>query len=83
MAERLRVAAIATVYYPASHADVIVSKFLKGWSVDEGYFTPEVDVVSLYIDHVLETDIGLPLAEKFGVPVYPVYEGHCTREETG
>ena len=71
MAERLRVAAIATVYYPASHADVIVSKFLKGWSVDEGYFTPEVDVVSLYIDHVLETDIGLPLAEKFGVPVYP------------
>lgn len=71
MAERLRVAAICTIYFPGSHADVIVSKFLKGWSVDAGYFAPEVDVVSLYIDHVLENDIGLQLAEKFGVPVYP------------
>ena len=71
MAKRLRVAAICTIYFPGAHADVIVSKFLKGWSVDEGYFAPEVDVVSLYIDHVLENDIGLQLAEKFGVPVYP------------
>lgn len=71
MSTRLRVAAVCTIYFPGSHADVIVSKFLKGWSVDAGYFAPEVDVVSLYIDHVLENDIGLKLAEKFGVPVYP------------
>ncbi|MXY50085.1 MAG: hypothetical protein F4Y38_12420 [Gemmatimonadetes bacterium] len=71
MVKRLRVAAVCTIYFPGAHADVIVSKFLKGWSVDEGYFAPEVDVVSLYIDHVLENDIGLRLAEKFGVPVYP------------
>ena len=71
MSTRLRVAAICTIYHPLAHADVIVSKFLKGWSVDEGYFAPQVDVVSLYIDHVLENDIGLQLAEKFGVPVYP------------
>ena len=71
MSTRLRVAAICTIYHPAAHADVIVSKFLKGWSVDAGYFAPEVDVVSLYIDHVLENDIGLKLAEKFSVPVYP------------
>ncbi len=71
MPARLRVAAICTIYHPFAHADVIVSKFLKGWSVDQGHFAPEVDVVSLYIDHVLENDIGLPIAEKFGVPVYP------------
>ena len=71
MGRQLRVAAITTVYYPASHADVIISKFLKGWSIDEGFITPEVDLVSLYIDQIPETDIGLDLAKKYGVRVYP------------
>jgi hypothetical protein len=71
VADRLRVAAICTVYYAASHADAIVTKFLKGMSTDEGLFPPEVDIVSLYIDHVLENDIGIELARRHGVPVYP------------
>ncbi|MFH1568980.1 MAG: hypothetical protein ABIL09_13370, partial [Gemmatimonadota bacterium] len=29
------------------------------------------DVVSLYIDHVLESDIGVGLARECGVPIYP------------
>ena len=68
---RLRVAAICTIYYPWSHADAIVTKFLKGMSTDEGFFPPEVEVVSLYIDHILDNDIGVGLAEECGVPVYP------------
>ena len=71
MGQRLRVAAICTIYYPKSHADAIVTKFLKGMSTDEGFFVPEVDVVALYIDHVLENDIGVGLAAAHGVPVYP------------
>ncbi len=71
MPDRLRVAAICTVYCAASHADAIVTKFLKGMSTDEGLFAPEVDIVSLYIDHVLENDIGIELAKQHGVPVYP------------
>ncbi|MBM3262348.1 MAG: hypothetical protein FJY97_02840 [candidate division Zixibacteria bacterium] len=71
MSDRLRVAAITTVYYPKSHADVIVTKFLKGWSVDEGHIPADVEVVSLYIDHVMENDIGLRIAQENGVPVYP------------
>ena len=31
----MRVAAIATIYYPKSHADVIATKFMKGMSTDE------------------------------------------------
>ena len=61
MGQRLRVAAICTIYYPKSHADAIVTKCLKGMSTDEGFFVPEVDVVALYIDHVLENDIGVGL----------------------
>ena len=71
MAQRLRVAAICTIYYAKSHADAIVTKFLKGMSTDEGFFAPEVDVVSLYIDHVLESDIGVELAREHGVSIYP------------
>ena len=71
MAERLRVAAICTTYYAKSHADAIVGKFVKGMSTDEGFFPPEVDVASLYIDHVLESDIGVDLARAHGIPIYP------------
>lgn len=71
MSQRLRVAAIITIYHPKSHADVIVSKFLKGMSTDEGFLTPEIDIVSIYLDHVLENDIGVGLAKEFDVPIYP------------
>lgn len=67
----LRVAEIITIYHPKSHADVIVTKFLKGWSTDEGFVKPEVEVVSMYLDHVLESDIGVDLAREHGVPIYP------------
>lgn len=71
MNERLRVAAIVTIYHPWAHADVIVTKLLKGMSTDEGFFPPEVDVVAMYLDHALESDIGVGMAAKFGVPIYP------------
>ncbi|MFH1569684.1 MAG: hypothetical protein ABIL09_16935 [Gemmatimonadota bacterium] len=71
MPDRLRVAAIITIYHPKSHADVIVTKLLKGMSTDDGFLPPEVDVVSIYLDHVLENDIGVGLAREFGVPIYP------------
>lgn len=71
MTDRLRVAAVCTIYYSKSHADAIVTKFLKGMSTDEGFFAPEVEVVALYIDHVLNSDVGVGLAQEHGVPIYP------------
>ncbi len=67
----LRIAAITTIYHPKSHADVIVTKFMKGWATDHGFVKPEVSLVSMYQDHVLENDIGAGLAERYGVTVYP------------
>lgn len=75
MSERLKVAAIATIYHPKSHADVIVTKFLKGWSVDSGHLLPDVEIVSLYLDHVLENDIGVRIAKECGIPIYPSIRG--------
>ena len=71
MASRKRIAAIVSTYFPASHADVIVTKFLKGFPTDEGLLPPEVDIVSLYMDQLSDRDIGTAMAQQFGVPMYP------------
>lgn len=66
-----KIAAIVTAYYERSHADVIVTKFLQGIPTDDGLLEPEVEIVSLYIDQVDERDMGVPIAQQHGVPVYP------------
>ena len=70
MSSPVKIAAIITAYFPRSHADVIVTKFLKGFPTDGGLLPPEVEIVSMYLDQVHERDIGLALAEQHGVPRY-------------
>ncbi|MBM3278666.1 MAG: hypothetical protein FJY95_11395 [Candidatus Handelsmanbacteria bacterium] len=75
-----KIAAILTEYRALSHADVIVTKFLKGFPTDEGMQQPRVEVASIYIDQFPEkagasmwesADIGRGLAADHGVPIYP------------
>ena len=70
MPERKKIAAIVTAYYPRSHADVLATKFLKGFPTDEGLLPPEVDVVSMYMDQIHDRDIGRELAAQHDVPLY-------------
>ncbi|MEE3258729.1 MAG: hypothetical protein VX293_05930 [Candidatus Latescibacterota bacterium] len=70
MPERKKIAAIATTYYPFSHADVIISKFLKGFPTDGELQPPQVDIVSMYMDQQHERDVGLDLARECGVEMY-------------
>ena len=70
MSARKKIAAIITEYRVSAHADVIVGKFIKGFPTDEGLIAPRVDIASMYLDPIPENDIGLALAEKFGIPVY-------------
>ena len=70
VSEFKKIAAIVTTYYPRSHADVIVTKFLKGFPSDDGLIPPQVEIASLYMDQVHENDVGLELAKEHGVPVY-------------
>ncbi|MSS72495.1 MAG: hypothetical protein EXS64_13530 [Candidatus Latescibacteria bacterium] len=71
MPERKKIAAIVTEYRPNSHADVIVSKFLKGFPTDDGLIAPRVDVASMYIDQFPEGDTGRAMAAAHGVPIHP------------
>ena len=71
MAERKKIAAIITEYRLRSHADVIVTKYLKGFPTDEGFFEPRVDIASMYIDQFPAEDTGRQIAAEHGVPIYP------------
>lgn len=70
MAETKKIAAIITEYRPNSHADVIVSKYLRGFETDEGLIQPRVQIASMYVDQFADTDLSRPLAGEYGVPIY-------------
>ena len=70
MTERKKIAAVVTEYRIPAHADVIVGKFIKGFPMDEGLIAPKVDIASLYLDQIPENDIGLQVAEEYGIPIY-------------
>jgi hypothetical protein len=71
MSERKKIAAVITEYRPNSHADVVVTKFLKGFPIDEGLQMPRVDVVSMYVDQFAENDLSRRIAAAHNVPIYP------------
>ena len=83
MPQRKRIAAIVTEYFAGSHADVIVTKFLKGFPTDDGFLAPRVDLVSMYIDQISDRDIGLGIAAEHGVTVYPSIVKALTRDSCG
>ena len=78
MPNRKKIAAIVTTYYPRSHADVIVTKFLKGFPCDDGLHAPQVDIVSMYLDQIHENDVGVELARVHDFPIFPSIPGALT-----
>jgi hypothetical protein len=63
-----RVAAVVTVYRPDSHADVIVSKILRGWHEDGGA-GPDLEVAALYVDQRSTNDMSRRLSREHGFPI--------------
>ncbi|MCA9091884.1 MAG: hypothetical protein KDA68_00225 [Planctomycetaceae bacterium] len=63
-----RIAAIVTEYRKTSHADVILTRMLGGYTfnIQESVY-PRTQIVSMYLDQVPETDIGRGLAKSYGV----------------
>ena len=71
MTARPRIAAILTEYRPNSHADVIVTKFLKGFPTDDGLLPPRVDVASMYVDQFPPNDQSRQMSAAHDVPIFP------------
>jgi len=70
MPERKKIAAIITEYRPNSHADVIVTKFLKGFPTDDGLKPPRTELVSMYVDQFPQNDLSRKMSEEHRVPIY-------------
>ena len=73
-----KVAAIVTEYRHNSHADVIVSRLLQTYTLDDKGERSNLKLVSLYLDQVPEKDTGRKWAKKYGVPIHKTIRGALT-----
>jgi hypothetical protein len=64
-----RIAAISTTYFLRSHSDDFITRFLEGYWINEKYYPPPCEIVSLYMDQVHPADIGYRLSTAYGFPV--------------
>ena len=55
---RPKLAAITTTYFKYSHAQHIVDRFLEGYGWNGTHHHPPMDLVSLYVDQVGDTDLS-------------------------
>ena len=70
MAKPFPIAAIATTFFPNSHAGVIVPKFLRGFPTDDGLIAPRTQLASLFIDQIHQNDVGRQIAHEYDIPIY-------------
>jgi len=77
---RPKVALIVTTYFFGSHADVLGTKLIEGYEWHGEHVDARVEVVSMYLEQLgahlndrpsAEPDIGLGIAERDHVPLYP------------
>lgn len=71
------VAGVVTVYRPGSHADVILTKILRGWRHDDGP-GPALRLASVFIDQPGTSQFGRELCARHGVPVVDTIEEALT-----
>lgn len=76
-AEPKSVAAVITVYYRNSHADVLLTKILEGWQHDGGP-GPALKLSSVYIDQHAGSEFGLDLLKKHNIPIFDSIEKAVT-----
>ncbi len=66
----LRVAALTTAYFKYSHADDIITKFIEGFTIVSRVHEPHCEVVSLYVEQFLDSDIGRGMADRYEIPMF-------------
>src|SRR5690349_24844963 len=64
-----RIAALSTTYHVRSHSDNFITRFLEGYWINDKYYPPPCQIVSLYMDQVHPADVGQRLASAYGFPV--------------
>jgi hypothetical protein len=65
-----KIAAVVTIYNHNSHADVIVSRLLESYTLDDRGERPALDLVSLYVDQTPANDKSRQLAARHGFKIF-------------
>src|SRR6266568_769983 len=69
---RPKLAAVVTTYFKHSHAQHIVDRFLDGYGWNGVHHHPPMDLLSLYVDQVRDTDLSRERAARHpSMKIYP------------
>ncbi len=69
--KRPRIAVLVSYWaFPRSHADWIVNKLIDGYWWDGAYMPSGVEVVSIYINQLEESQLGQKVAKAKNIPVF-------------
>lgn len=77
---QFKIAVITTVYYPLSHADVIVSRWIKPFEHDDmfGWGNPKSKIVSMYVDQFPVNDMARKISSDHNIRIYDSVEKALT-----
>jgi hypothetical protein len=75
---RKRIALIATEVRLHSHAQHFIDRFLTGYAWEGGWRSPEVELVSLYVDQFPQNDLARGTAARHGVPIHDTVRAALT-----
>jgi hypothetical protein len=73
-----RVAVVTTVWRHNSHADVIGSRLVQGYTLDGKGEFPKLKLVSAYVDQFPASDMSRGLAKEHGFTIYDTVAGALT-----
>ncbi|MFQ5928177.1 MAG: hypothetical protein ACE5MK_00650 [Acidobacteriota bacterium] len=65
-----KIAALSTTYHVRSHSDNFITRFLEGYWINERYYRPPCDIVSLFVDQIHPADISRRLSMAYGFKIY-------------
>ena len=78
--ERPKIAALVTEYRRRAHGQHIVDRFLGGYGWAGRFHRPPMDVVSLYVDQVRESDLSRDRAREYpSMKIFPTIAEALTR----
>ena len=70
MVSRKRMAVITTEWRFHCHAWHMAERFLVGYPIRGEWHTPELEIVSAYVDQFPENDLSRQRSDEFGFPIY-------------
>jgi len=70
--KRPKLAAVCTIFFPMSHAQHIVGRFLEGYGWNSTHHHPPMDLVSLYVNQIGKDDVSRERAARYpSMKMYP------------